>query len=102
MASKNYEFVSFICESGTASPAEIAERFSVGTRTVYNRINRANDDLAGIAQIERRGEGFALAVADDERFAEWLRRRGDALRIEGVYMPWRRMFEIGMEIELEA
>ena len=80
MASKNYELVSFIRESGTASPAEIAERFSVGTRTVYNRINRANDDLAGIAQIERRGEGFALAVADDERFAEWLRRRGDALR----------------------
>lgn len=80
VASKNYELVSFIRESGTASPAEIAERFSVGARTVYNRINRANDDLAGIAQIERRGEGFALAVADDERFAEWLRRRGDALR----------------------
>ena len=39
-----------------------------------------------------------------------LQQRFDALdlarehpvRIESVYMPWRRMFEIGMEIELEA
>lgn len=66
-------FIACIKSHQGITPAELAEAFGVSERTVRTYVRKANDALAGVAQIgKRRGDGYALVVEDEDAFKAML------------------------------
>lgn len=104
----------------TLAQAIVGRPGQAATRNLYYRIIEDVFYQAEVrpAVVDRDLPAMGLSYYDfgdrqadvEELIRGELQQRFDALdlarehpvRIESVYMPWRRMFEIGMEIELEA
>ena len=62
------ELIHYIAKHPDCSQGELAQAFSVSQRTVRNRVARANEELAGAANIDHeRGGGYRLEILDQER-----------------------------------
>lgn len=72
LTGRELDLIRYIETHDGVSPERLSERLGVSTRTVRTRIHQANDDLGGIAHIEKkRGDGYSLIVDDEDAFAAW-------------------------------
>lgn len=76
MIVRNPDVVAYIEEHPGASSKELAEHFSVSTRTVRKYVNACNAAMGGAARIEfdRRGAngaGYYVTVSDRDRYESW-------------------------------
>lgn len=54
-------------------PQELAEHFSISTRTLRSRVNSLNAEICDFACVNlQRGAGYSLAVFDEARLAAWI------------------------------
>lgn len=72
-----YELVRVLGEKGPRTVAQLAEEFSVSSRTVRNYVHRTNDLLAGVGSISAGADGrYGLSVTDEDALAGWMERMG--------------------------